>query len=366
MRVCISSDAEVPGPSPADPDGSAAPTVAVDGGWAMAPILPRRLASASPPVHIGPVTEPTRPAADAFRPFDRRRHARNRARAAANFSGHRFLLEAAGEGLADRLDDVTRRFPRALDLGCHDGTLGRLLAGRGGVETLIQSDLSEKFSRLADADDRPALVADEEALPFAEGAFDLVLSNLSLHWVNDLPGSLLQIRRILKPDGLFLATLFGADTLGELRACLLEAESSIAGGAHMRIAPFADLRDAAGLLQRAGFALPVADSDLLTVTYADAFRLMADLRGMGEQSALTDTPDRPATKRLFMEAARLYQERHADADGRIRATFRIVYLTGWAPAENQQRALRPGSAAARLADALGTIEQPAGDKAKPR
>ncbi len=332
----------------------------------MAPILPRRLASASPSVHIEPVSDPTRPAADAFRPFDRRRHARNRARAAAGFAAHRFLFEAAGEGLADRLDDVTRRFPRALDLGCHDGTLGRLLAGRGGIDILIQSDLSESFARLAATDDRPALVADEEALPFAEGAFDLVLSNLSLHWVNDLPGSLLQIRRVLKPDGLFLASLFGADTLGELRTCLLEAESAIAGGAHMRIAPFADLRDAAGLLQRAGFALPVADSDLLTVTYADAFLLMADLRGMGEQSALADAPDRPATRRLFMEAARLYQERHADSDGRIRATFRIVCLTGWAPAENQQRPLRPGSAAARLANALGTVERPAGDKARPR
>jgi SAM-dependent methyltransferase len=308
---------------------------------------------------------PGRPPADPIRPFDRRRLARHRSRAAAGFAAHRFLLEAAGERLADRLDDVTRRFPRTLDLGCHDGTLGRSLAGRGGIETLIQCDLSERFARLAAAPGRPALVADEETLPFADGAFDLVLSNLTLHWVNDLPGALLQIRRALRPDGLFLATLFGADTLSELRECLIAAESGLTGGAHARVAPFADLRDAAGLLQRAGFALPVADSDMLTVTYENAFRLMADLRGMGEQSALAEMPLGAASRRLFAEAARLYQERHAGTDGRIRASFRIVFLTGWAPAETQQRALRPGSAAARLADALGTTERSAGDKARP-
>lgn len=306
------------------------------------------------------------PADGPIRIFDRQRHARLRSRAAPGFAGYRFLLETAGEALADRLQDVTRRFPRALDLGCHDGTLGRLLAGRGGIETMVQCDLAEPLARQADAPGCPALVADEELLPFAEGAFDLVLSNLSLHWTNDLPGALLQIRRALKPDGLFLATMFGADTLTELRDCLLAAENAIAGGAHARVAPFAELRDAAGLLQRAGFALPVADSDVLTVTYENAFRLMADLRGMGEQSALAEAPRGIAARALFVEAARLYQERHANADGRIRATFRILYLTGWAPADTQQKPLRPGSAAARLADALGTSEQAAGDKARPR
>jgi SAM-dependent methyltransferase len=307
---------------------------------------------------------------DPIRVFDRRRVARHRDRAAAGLDAHGFLFETIGERLADRLDDVRRRFPLALDLGCHDGTLGRLIGRRGGIETLIQCDLSERFARAAarratDAP-APALVADEEALPFAAGTFDLVLSNLSLHWVNDLPGALLQIRHALKPDGLFLAALFGSETLGELRESLLAAESALTGGAHQRVAPFADLRDAAGLLQRAGFTLPVADSDTITVTYENAFRLMDDLRGMGEQSALLDAPRGLGSRQLFAEAARHYAERHAEPDGRIRATFRVVFLTGWAPHESQQKPLRPGSAQARLAEALDTEERSAGDKARPR
>jgi SAM-dependent methyltransferase len=307
---------------------------------------------------------------DPIRVFDRRRVARHRDRAAAGLDAHGFLFETIGERLADRLDDVRRRFPLALDLGCHDGTLGRLIGRRGDIETLIQCDLSERFARVAARRatklPAPALVADEEALPFAAGTFDLVLSNLSLHWVNDLPGALLQIRHALKPDGLFLAALFGSETLGELRESLLAAESALTGGAHQRVAPFADLRDAAGLLQRAGFTLPVADSDTITVTYENAFRLMDDLRGMGEQSALLDAPRGLASRRLFADAARHYAERHAEPDGRIRATFRVVFLTGWAPHESQQKPLRPGSAAARLAEALDTEERPAGDKARPR
>ncbi|MEX2296156.1 MAG: methyltransferase domain-containing protein [Dongiaceae bacterium] len=303
---------------------------------------------------------------DPIRVFDRRRLARHRDRAAARLDAHGFLFETVGERLADRLDDIRRRFPLALDLGCHDGTLRRLIGGRGGIETLIQSDLSERYARMAATPDAPALVADEEALPFAAGSFDLALSNLSLHWVNDLPGALLQIRYALKPDGLFLAAMFGSETLGELRECLLVAESALVGGAHQRVAPFADLRDAAGLLQRAGFALPVADSDTITVTYENAFRLMADLRGMGEQSPLLDAPRGFGSRQLFVEAARLYAERHAEPDGRIRATFRIVFLTGWAPHESQQKPLRPGGAQARLAEALDTEERPAGDKARPR
>ncbi|MDZ4736101.1 MAG: methyltransferase domain-containing protein [Rhodospirillaceae bacterium] len=306
---------------------------------------------------------------DPIRVFDRRRLARHRDRAAARLETHGFLFETVGERLADRLDDIRRRFPFALDLGCHDGILRRLIGSRGGIETLIQSDLSERYARAAARSDTkpdaPALVADEEALPFAAGSFDLALSNLSLHWVNDLPGALLQIRHALKPDGLFLATMFGSETLGELRDCLLAAESALVGGAHQRVAPFADLRDAAGLLQRAGFALPVADSDTITVTYENAFRLMDDLRGMGEQSALLDAPRGLGSRQLFVEAARLYAERHAEPDGRIRATFRVVFLTGWAPHESQQKPLRPGSAQARLAEALDTEERPAGDKAKP-
>jgi len=212
------------------------------------------------------------------------------------------------------------------------------------------------MARLAAPEGGPVLVADEEALPFAAQSFDLVMSNLSLHWVNDLPGSLLQIRHVLKPDGLFLAAMFGAGTLIELRDALAEAESEIHGGARPRVAPLPELRDAAGLLQRAGFALPVADHEFITVTYADPFRLLADLRGMAETSTLVDGG--ALTRRSLLRAAELYGQRHADAEGRIPASFRIIFLAGWAPHESQQKALRPGSATSRLADALGTQERP--------
>ena len=175
------------------------------------------------------------------------------------------------------------------------------------------------------------VVAEEEALPFAPESFDLVLSLLNLHWVGDLPGALLQIRRALKPDGLFLGVMFGLGTLGELRDCLLAAESEMRGGAGPRVSPFADLRDAAGLLQRAGFALPVADVGTLTVTYPDALALMRDLRGMGEANALAARPQGFAGRELFARTAALYAERHADAEGRIPARFQLIFLTGLGP-----------------------------------
>ncbi|HZD24669.1 MAG TPA: methyltransferase domain-containing protein, partial [Alphaproteobacteria bacterium] len=205
----------------------------------------------------------------------------------------------------------------------------------------------------------------EEALPFQPGSFDLVLSALSLHWVNDLPGALLQIRGALKPDGLFLAAMLGGDTLMELREALLLAEMELTGGASPRISPMADLREAGALLQRAGFALPVADSDRLTLTYAEPFSLLRELRGLGEASAGGSRPRGFARRALFEAAARIYHERHAGPDGRIPATFEVLYLIGWAPHESQQRPLRPGSAAQRLADALDTEEHSAGDQADP-
>jgi NADH dehydrogenase [ubiquinone] 1 alpha subcomplex assembly factor 5 len=211
----------------------------------------------------------------------------------------------------------------------------------------------------------PVVVGEEEFLPFAPGSFDLVLSLLNLHWVGDLPGALVQIRHALKPDGLFLAVMFGLGTLAELRECLLQAESEIHGGAGPRISPFADLRDGAGLLMRAGFALPVADAETLRVTYPDALALMRDLRGMGETNALTTRPQRFAGRALFARAAALYCERHGN-EGRVPAQFQLLFLTGWAPHESQQSPLRPGSARHRLAEALGTIEQPAGDRARPK
>ncbi|MFO1058066.1 MAG: methyltransferase domain-containing protein [Dongiaceae bacterium] len=304
---------------------------------------------------------------DAMQVFDRRAVRLHRDRAAPGLRGHDFLLREAGERLADRLDDINRRFPLALDLGCHDGLLAELLRGRGGIERLVRADLSPAMAALARgrALPGPALAADEEALPFAPASFDLVLSNLSLHWVNDLPGCLLQVRRMLKPDGLFLACLLGGETLAELRQALLQAELETRGGASPRVSPFAEIADGAALLQRAGFALPVADSDRLAVSYPDAFRLMADLRGMGESNAVAARDRRFIGRGLLLAAAAHYQQRFADAEGRLPATFQLIFLTGWAPHDSQQRPQRPGTAAARLADALGTTEQPAGDKVKP-
>ncbi len=298
--------------------------------------------------------------------FDRRAVRRHRDRAAGTLPSHDFLLREVAGRLAERLDDVTRRFPLALDLGCHDGTLGRALAGRGGIETLVQTDLSPAMAGKARGAGRPAVAADEEALPFAAAAFDAVFSLLSLHWVNDLPGALIQARRALRPDGLFLAALLGGETLKELRTALLEAEIEVEGGAGPRVSPFADVRDLGGLLQRAGFALPVADVDAIEVRYPDAFRLMADLRGMGEANALRDRRKGFSRRATLRRAADLYAARHAGLDGRLPATFQVIYLTAWAPHESQPKALAPGSARSRLAEALGSKERSAGETAEPR
>jgi NADH dehydrogenase [ubiquinone] 1 alpha subcomplex assembly factor 5 len=276
--------------------------------------------------------------------FDRRLLRDRRGRAAGDLHAHDFLLTEIAERLADRLSDIARRFPVALDLGARDGILARTLKGRGGIETLIQSDASAR---------RGDLVADEELLPFKEQSFDAILSNLSLHWVNDLPGALAQIRSSLKPDGLFLASLFGTGTLQELRTALMEAELAETGGASPRVSPFADLRDAAGLLQRAGFALPVADADAVTVTYGDFFALLRDLRGMGEANVLIDRLRRPTRRTVFARAAAIYQERFADAQGRLPATFQVLFLTGWAPDPSQQQPARRGSGKTSLKDVLG-------------
>lgn len=205
------------------------------------------------------------------------------------------------------------------------------------------------------------LCCDEEALPAAEASLDLVLSNLSLHWVNDLPGAFAQIRRALKADGLLLATMFGGETLRELRSVLIDAEAEVAGGASPRVSPFVDVREAGNLLTRAGFALPVVDTDNLTVTYGDMFKLMADLRAMAETNAVLARAKLPARRSLFLRAAELYAERFTDARGRLVATFQIVTLTAWAPHASQQKPLRPGSAKARLADALKADEVGLGD-----
>ncbi|HYD32240.1 MAG TPA: methyltransferase domain-containing protein [Azospirillaceae bacterium] len=282
--------------------------------------------------------------------FDRALVRQHRDRAASQFTDFDFLFAEVAERLADRLLDIKRVFPLALDLGCHGGELGRLIRGRRGVETVVGCDLSPAFARKAGT---PAVAADEEFLPFAEGSIDLVVSNLSLHWVNDLPGALVQARRVMRPDGFFLAALLGGDTLIELRRCLVEAEATVTGGASPRVSPFADVRDLGALLQRAGFALPVVDSDTLTVTYDNVFKLMADLRGMGETNAVAARRRVPARRDMLAEAARLYAERYAEPDGRIPATFQVLYAAGWAPHESQQKPLKPGTAQTPLAEALG-------------
>ncbi len=290
--------------------------------------------------------------------FDRALVRQRRDRAARTLPQHGFLFDEVAGRLADRLLDVKRNFAVGLDLGCHDGAMVRAMQATGRPPaTVVQADLSAAMAGAAQMNTGvPAFAADEEALPVALNSLDLVTSCLSLHWVNDLPGALAQIRRALKPDGFFLAALLGGDTLFELRRCLQEAEIALYGGLSPRISPMADVRDAGALLQRAGFALPVVDSDMIEVTYAHAGRLFADLRGMGETNAVIARRKMPASRRLFAEAVRLYHENFAEPDGRIVARFQILYLTGWSPGANQQQPLRPGSATARLADALDSRE----------
>jgi SAM-dependent methyltransferase len=283
--------------------------------------------------------------------FDRALLRKRRDRAAAGFAAHDFLVREAAERLADRLDDVTRRFPVALDLGCHTGELADTLRGRGGIETLVQCDLSPRMAHAAARNGHPTLCADEEWLPFAPASFDLVLSCLSLHWVNDLPGTLVQVRRILKPDGLFVAALLGGDTLIELRRALMEAEIDAEGGASPRVSPMAEVRDLGGLLNRAGFALPVVDSDTIAVTYPDPMRLMADLRGMGEANAVA-AQRKGCTRRATLFGAFQRYAALAGPDGRLPATFQVLTLTGWAPHPDQPKPLAPGSASRSLARAL--------------
>lgn len=285
------------------------------------------------------------------RPLLRRRLARAAALGPADF-----LLERVAEDVGDRLLAVKRDFPRALDLGSATDAVARVLARHPGIETVIRA------APRAAGPGFPTVIADEEALPFAQGALDLIVSGLSLQHVNDLPGALTQVRRALKPDGLFLGALIGGSSLGELREVFAIAESETTGGLSPRVAPFADVRDMGALLQRAGFALPVTDVDRVVVRYASPFTLFADLRRMGAANALTERRRVPLRRATVLRAAELYGERFADTDGKVRATFEIVWLSGWAPHESQQKPLRPGSARMRLADALGTQEvKTAGD-----
>lgn len=291
--------------------------------------------------------------------FDRDTLRRRRDRAARQWQDHAFLKREIAERLAERLDDVKRRFSRALDLGCHGDEVAAALGGRNTIELLIRSDIGLPFAQAAHG---PAVVADEEALPFAPASFDLVLSAMTLHWVNDLPGTLIQIARMLRPDGLFLAAMLGGETLWQLRQALGAAESEVEGGLSPRVSPFAELGDAAGLLQRAGFALPVADSETIEVEYDNALALMKELGAMGESNLIAERRRGLARRTTLLRAAEIYSERFARPSGRIAATFEVLFLHGWAPHASQPKPLKPGSAAHRLADALGVPEHKTGIK----
>ncbi len=277
-----------------------------------------------------------------------------------------FLLDRVADEFANRLRLVLRRFDLAVDLGTPTAAVRTALLRDGAIGAMIAVDpmigSGQRLSRDHAAAMGLRVVADEEALPFADNTLDLVVSALSLQAVNDLPGVLAQVRRALKPDGLFLAALLGGDTLAELRQSFAVAESELEGGVSPRVAPFADLRDLGGLLQRAGFALPVTDVDRITVRYATPLGLLHDLRRMGAANPLVERRRVPLRRATLMRAMEVYAARFADPDGRVRASFDIMWLLGWSPHESQQKPLRPGSAKQRLADALGTTEIATGEK----
>jgi NADH dehydrogenase [ubiquinone] 1 alpha subcomplex assembly factor 5 len=292
--------------------------------------------------------------------FDRRLLRARRARFAHELQEHEFLFAHVASEIAGRLEAVLHAFPLALDLGAHHGVLGRAVAELPSVGSVIYAELSEVLAARCPG---PTLVCDEELLPFASESLDLVVSGLALHFVNDLPGALTQVRQVLRPDGLFMAAILGGRSLNELREALLVAEAEGHGGVSPRVAPFADIRALGALLQRAGFALPVADTEMLTVTYPSPRALMHELRGMGASNALLARSKAPLPRRTLERAEDIYRERHGTPDRRVVASFEIVYLSGWAPHASQQKPLKPGSATKRLADALGTTEHAAGDKA---
>ena len=287
--------------------------------------------------------------------FDRKLLRMRRERAALRGAMPDFLLRRVAEDMVDRLAAVKREFAPVVTIGAAPGLLGMALQGLGGDGPPVEMV------------DRPALLpqdgasaltvcGEEEALPFKDASLGLMVSGLTLHFANDLPGALVQIRRALKPDGLFLGAVLGGRTLAELRDAFITAETEQEGGASPRVTPMADVRDYGGLMQRAGFALPVVDTDPVTVTYASPLGLLRDLRDMGATNALLARRKTFLRRATLARALEIYQERHATEGGRVQASFEIIYLAGWAPHESQQKPLKPGSATARLADALGVKE----------
>ncbi len=289
--------------------------------------------------------------------FDRRLLRARQARA-RKLGPATFLLDRTASELGERLSAVLRQFGIAVDLGTPTDAVRQVLAESGKAGTIVaatvhSTPVGQSFLSVA---------ADEETLPFANASLDLVVSALALQFVNDLPGTLIQIRRALKPDGLLLAALVGGESLSELREAIAAAEIEIEGGVSPHIAPFADVRELGALLQRAGFALPVVDSERLIVRYDSISALIRDLRHMGATNILNERRRKPLKRATAQRMAEVYRERFADEDGRLRASFEIIWLSGWAPHEGQQKPLRPGSATRRLSDALNTAEISTGEK----
>lgn len=283
-------------------------------------------------------------------PIDRRVLQQRRQRFAATAGDYDFLLQRVAEDIAERLQIVQRDFPNAINVGAHHGLVSRAIRSLDNIGMVIDVEGTQELLQRCDG---PSVIGDEEALPFSDGQLDLAVSGLALQFVNDLPGTLVQIRRALKPDGLFLAGLMGGETLKELRHAWLIAEEEISGGASPRVLPFVDVRQLGGLAQRAGFALPVADSDVVEVTYSTPLALMHDLRAMGASNVLTGRRRVPVTKRLLQRVCEVYADLFALSDGRVPATFEILMLTAWVPDESQPKPLKPGSAQISLTKVLG-------------
>ena len=292
--------------------------------------------------------------------FDRKLLRQRRARYAHEIFERERLIAFVAEEVAARVDIMLRDFPRALDLGAYHGLLGRTVSALPRVGEMMYAESVFEYAALCP---RPAVVCDEDLLPFKESAFNLIVSGLALHRVNDLPGSLIQIRRALAPDGLFMAAVLGANALIELRECLLQAEDEIEGGASPRVSPFGDVRSYGALLKRAGLALPVADAEDVQMVYSSPRALMREIRALGGGNVLMARSKAPLSRRTLARSEELYRARYGTPDGEVTATFQFVFMSGWGPDPSQQKPLAPGSARARLADALNTEERPAGDKA---
>lgn len=282
--------------------------------------------------------------------FDRALLRTRRNKAAANITSVDYLLKFANEDILDRLSVIVRDFPVALNLGCHHGELSHQLMALSSIEEVYSQDHSYEMLSKAPG---IRINCDEELLPFAPESLDLVVSSLSLQFANDLPGTLSQIKRCLKADGAFIAALLGGDSLSELRHVFLMAEEELYGGVSPRVAPFADVRDMGHLLQRAGFTLPVTDREVLKVRYPSAMHLMKELQAMGASNCLQNRSNVHNTKTLFEKVCELYTQHYADEDGRITASFEIIYLMGWAPHPDQPKPLAPGSGTVNLKDVFG-------------